>query len=74
MDVRTRLTVGGDKGLVLCVETLVNVEGVRLKFDGHRVALAGDHHRLWVSSTQSKIQTSINIPVSVNPPVSQMLL
>lgn len=74
MDVRTKLTVGGDKGLVLCIETLVNVEGVRLKFDGHRVASTGNHHRLWFSSTQSTIKTSNNIPVSVSPPVSQMLL
>lgn len=55
MKVKASVTVRGDEGFVLCEETLVNVGRVRVKFNGHRVALTGVHYLLWFTSTQSTI-------------------
>lgn len=50
--------------MVLCEEALANVEGVRVKFDGHHVASTGDHHLLSFPSTQSATQTGVSVPAS----------
>lgn len=72
--VKASVTVGGDEGFVLGVETLVNVGRVRLKGDGHRVASTGDHYLLWFTSTQSTILASVSMRASASPPVAQLLL
>lgn len=54
---RSGLTVSRDKGFVLGGETLVHVGRVRVKFDGHHVASAGDHGVLRLTATQSATQT-----------------
>lgn len=53
MEVEASVTVGGDEGSVLGVETLVHVGRVRFKCDGRGVAWNGNHHLLVFASAQS---------------------
>lgn len=53
---RSGLTISRDKGFVLGGETLVHVGRVRVKFDGHHVASAGDDGALRLTATQSATQ------------------
>lgn len=50
------LTISRDKAFVLGGETLVHVGRVRVKYDGHHVASAGDHGALRLTATQSATQ------------------